>query len=875
MSPLIDQQYQCQQLQILYIDAYDSFTNNIVGLLERSLDVLVTVVKIDDPQVTKNLESYLSSFTAVVVGPGPGDPRNPKDVGLINQLWKLEDCNLLPVLGICLGFQSLALAFGAKVEQLQVSRHGLVTPVSHCRVDIFEDVENDFAATQYHSLCVNLDDKLNNDALDLWKARKSCPHLIPLAWDLRDDHNGHVLQALRHDTKPFWGLQYHPESICTDEPGAAVVSRWWMSTLRWLSARSPLHFDHGCVKDRLRQHAWRYPTISLPHAHLLHGNTSTVKAGLAVPLRPRFRSGLLQSASFVAGQVTIVKLCEMLKLEEQEVIILDSQQTKGQFSILGLVLPQQTLKVAFNVHDHHFTFSVGTVQLAKIYLSDESEVWSLFHEILQIHNMPGVVESPSPFCGGLMGYISYEAGLNTIGFRSSSKDFRSKAPDMNFALIQRSIVVDHINGCVYAQSLLPDDGPWLSEIGSLLKSLSQPVDGPYHLISPKASSLKQPNKPLTSQKPSQDEILRYFQSGTIKQPAKNDYRRKVLHCQDFLHAGDSYELCLTELTTVSIPKNDELDHPWTLYKDLRRRNPAPFGAYIRLGGSTILSSSPERFLSWDRYGKCQMRPIKGTVRKSKEMTYDLAKAILNTSKERAENLMIVDLVRHDLSGVVGAQNCRVSKLMQVEEYETVYQLVTVIEGQIPQSIPYKDNRNFDYMDRYECGVPKAPSRDISSIPSGIDILHAALPPGSMTGAPKKRSCEILHEIEDQKARGIYSGVLGYMDIRGGGDFSVIIRTAFRWDEETVWQKRASGSTNKQRKRKTDLHRDVNESTTAENPARAELKGDDDIIVPHQVWRLGAGGAVTVQSNDLAEYEEMQTKLESFIKIFQPPEDPSQ
>ena len=78
-----------------------------------------------------------------------------------------------------------------------------------------------------------------------------------------------------------------------------------------------------------------------------------------------------------------------------------------------------------------------------------------------------------------------------------------------------------------------------------------------------------------------------------------------------------------------------LDHPWTLYKDLRRRNPAPFGAYIRLGGSTILSSSPERFLSWDRKGHCQMRPIKGTVRKSKQMTYERAKAILNTSKERA------------------------------------------------------------------------------------------------------------------------------------------------------------------------------------------------------------------------------------------------
>ena len=857
MSPLSGQPHQRHyQLQILYIDAYDSFTNNIVGLLERSLHALITVVKIDDPEVTNNLESFLSSFTAVVVGPGPGDPNNAEDVGLVNQLWTLPDHALLPVLGICLGFQSLALAFGAKIERLQQPRHGLVKKVSHCGADIFEDVKKDFEATQYHSLRVNLDSMPNINRVGLWDTRESCPHLIPLAWDCSDNHNGLVLQALRHDTKPFWGLQYHPESICTDEAGTMVVSRWWINSLRWQSLRDSGRFDQNglCTKRGLYLHAWEYPTTSIPHGHLLQGNTFTSKERLAIPLKSQFRSGPLRSMSFTVGELTVVGLCEMLKLGGQEVILLDSQQTKGQFSILGLVLPEQTLKLAFTVHNHLLAFSVGTRQLAKIHLSDTSEVWSLLHEILQIHKVQESVETSSPFCGGLMGYISYEAGLDTIAVHYSTRDSPNKAPDMNFALIQRSIVIDHVNRCVYLQSLLPNDGLWFDEIGSVIDSLSQPINV---------------LKPSPPQSPSQSQILQYFQSGIIRQPAEEEYRRKVLRCQDSLHMGDSYELCLTELTTVTLPKNDKLDDPWTLYKDLRRRNPAPFGAYIRLGGSTILSSSPERFLSWNRNGQCQMRPIKGTVKKSKQMTFERAKAILNTSKERAENLMIVDLVRHDLSGVIGAQNCSVSRLMQVEEYETVYQLVTVIEGQLPHNMPNKDSLNYGLVDRYSHSTPISHKLNTSSCPTGIDILRAALPPGSMTGAPKKRSCEILHEIEDHNPRGIYSGVLGYMDVRGGGDFSVIIRTAFRWDDEIVWQQKASATKNEKPNEKTNTNGDSLESAAEERTRHKKSTHKDDVMIPHQIWRLGAGGAVTVQSTDLAEFEEMQTKLESFIKIFQP------
>ena len=204
-----------------------------------------------------------------------------------------------------------------------------------------------------------------------------------------------------------------------------------------------------------------------------------------------------------------------------------------------------------------------------------------------------------------------------------------------------------------------------------------------------------------------------------------------------------------------------------------------------------------------------MRPMKGTVRKSDTVaTLGEAEKILHVPKEEAENLMIVDLVRHDLHGVCGADNVVVPDLMKVEEYATVFQMITVVNGQLPKP---KEGREGE---RY----------------TGFDVLAASLPPGSMTGAPKKRSCEILQEIEGHQERSLYSGVVGYMDASGSGDWSVTIRSMFRWDDEDV-------------------------------PA---TMGETD---PREIWRIGAGGAVTILSTAEGEREEMFTKLAGPLGVF--------
>ena len=223
------------QARILLIDAYDSFTNNIVTLLRDTLPVTVETIKHDDARFVLNddaFESFLNKFDAIVAGPGPGHPATIDDIGLISKLWTQQGGQIRPVLGICLGFQSLALTFGARVERLKKPRHGLVRQVTHCGHDIFSGLD-ELHATQYHSLHVRISGHSHVETeQSLWAPRRSCKQIVPLAWDVSDDSNGPILMAARHCHLPFWGVQYHPESICSTG-GGELMRNWWMEACKW------------------------------------------------------------------------------------------------------------------------------------------------------------------------------------------------------------------------------------------------------------------------------------------------------------------------------------------------------------------------------------------------------------------------------------------------------------------------------------------------------------------------------------------------------------------------------------------------------------------------------------------------------------------
>jgi para-aminobenzoate synthetase len=610
-----------QDARLLFIDAYDSFSNSIIALLQRELSVTVESIKIDDARFVLNDEAFsdfLDGFDAVVAGPGPGHPSNVSDIGLIRKLWSQPPDHIIPVLGICLGFQSLCLAHGASVVRLHEPRHGIVTTISHGGQDIFAKAD-EVIATQYHSLHVRLHDGRDENAgpgskRDMWAPSRGGT-LIPLAWDCTDSSNGDVLMAVRHSTRPYWGLQYHPESICTNSEGHSIIRNWWAIAWEFRSGQS--RRDSGL-------------SLRLPGPLLRTDASDVVPRG--DDLNPRHVSW---SALQPANSLDVADFVEQLQARClcNEPIVLESglrnarplNAETGRFSIICCPEPSST-QLCYATSDGTLTILRDGIPSRRT----NSCIDDAFEQIgehtkahLSTYGCPDV-----PFWGGFVGYVSYESGLETIDV--SPPLAAQGRPDFWFVFVERSIVLDHCSGTVFVQSTKACDGKWLDSVKECVNGANRKSQDP---------------------RPMQMEMR---QSGGITiGPQQSQYCQKVSECQEQLRAGESYELCLTDQTVV-----ENSNSPWMLYRQLRKQNPAPFGAYLRLSSSdqvgvSLLSSSPERFLSWSRSGKCQFRPIKGTVRKSPTTTRLQAETILKSAKEQAENLMIVDLIRHDLSGVKG------------------------------------------------------------------------------------------------------------------------------------------------------------------------------------------------------------------------------
>lgn len=219
------------------------------------------------------------------------------------------------------------------------------------------------------------------------------------------------------------------------------------------------------------------------------------------------------------------------------------------------------------------------------------------------------------------------------------------------------------------------------------------------------------------------------------------YTRLVQRCLDHITAGDAYQLCLTNTATIA-GSHDAL----AVYQRLRRANPSHHGGLLEFGDTALLSSSPEVFLRVSADGLATTKPIKGTrPRGIGEADAALAAELQANDKERAENLMIVDLMRNDLGRVAELGTVSVDALLEVETYPHVHQLVSTISAQLAPGL------------------------------TALDAVEACFPAGSMTGAPKISAMRILHELE-RGPRGIYSGAFGYLGVDGAADFAMVIRS---------------------------------------------------------------------------------------------------
>jgi para-aminobenzoate synthetase component 1 len=338
----------------------------------------------------------------------------------------------------------------------------------------------------------------------------------------------------------------------------------------------------------------------------------------------------------------------------------------------------------------------------------------------------GVAPGPLPgFALGWVGWLGYEFGAASQGVDTAP----TALPGAALLWVTRSIAFDHDSGVVTLLALEgePDAAGWLERTARLVDAMRlgrPPAIGPFPL--PGAGGIQ-------SVEPAPRPRWRH---------SAEHYERLVRECQESIRRGDAYQLCLTNEVTADVHPD-----PLTTYRAVRAANASHHGGYLRIEGVALLSASPERFLRVDADGAVETKPIKGTRPRGSSASDDerLRNELLASDKERAENLMIVDLMRNDLARVASLGSVEVTSLLAVESYSSVHQLVSTVTARLADGA------------------------------DALDAVAALFPAGSMTGAPKISAMRILNRLEEGP-RGIYAGAFGYLSLDGALDLAMVIRS---------------------------------------------------------------------------------------------------
>ncbi|MGV9723396.1 aminodeoxychorismate synthase component I [Nocardia beijingensis] len=732
-------------MRTLLIDNYDSFTYNLYQLISEVNGVEPTVVRNDEARTVAELG--LRRYDNVVVSPGPGRPDVARDVGISTAVIRESD---LPLLGVCLGHQGIVVAAGGVVAEAPAARHGYLDRIEHDDEDLFAGVPQGFTAVRYHSLCA----------------------LRPLPDDLEVTalSGDGVVMGVRHRTRPQWGVQFHPESIAS-EFGAALLRNFARLTAAHRSRRASLAPSPSIDAER----AFGSAPVAVGHP-LTATRTGDCPAPLAAEQFPAAAAELERPADRVVRADAPVPRTFRLQravlerpIDTESAFVqlyansptafwLDSEHVEpgaDRFSFLGDASGPLAEVLRYRVGDgevtvessdgHRRTAPGGILE----FLAAELRARKL--------ELP---ELPFDFAGGYVGYLGYEVKADCGG----NMAHRAPTPDAQWIFADRMVVVDHVGGRTHLLAL-SDDGETARAAADWLRDTRETLD----------TLPTWTNPPPLELPPDGDAVAPLLTRG------RERYLADIAVCQQRLHAGESYEINLTDSATIPAAAADGLD----FYRTLRRCNPAPYAAYLRFDDLDIACSSPERFLKIDRRRVVESKPIKGTAPRGATPEQDerLRRELSDSAKTRAENLMIVDLLRNDLGRVCEIGSVYVPKLMVTEQYATVHQLVSTVRGKL----------------RPEVGV--------------VDCLRACFPGGSMTGAPKLRTMEIIDELETE-ARGVYSGTIGFLGLGGTADLNIVIRTAVRYGGR---------------------------------------------------WRIGAGGAIVLDSDPADEYHEVLLKAAATLR----------
>ncbi|WP_433679737.1 aminodeoxychorismate synthase component I [Nocardia sp. CA-119907] len=515
-----------------------------------------------------------------------------------------------------------------------------------------------------------------------------------------------VIMGVRHRSKPQWGVQFHPESIAS-EYGAALLG----------------NFAKLTAGQRIRS------SIIAPFedAEPLTGGRHEYRESRR---SWQLRHSVIERA--IDTEAAFVRLYD----NSPTAFWLDSEHIEpglDRFSFLGDASGPLAEVIRYRVGENVVTVESSDGNRRTVPGGILDYLAGQLH--LRHTELPDL---PFDFACGYVGYLGYEVKADC----GANAAHRAATPDAQWIFADRIVVVDHVAGRTHLLALT-DPAPealragadWLRDTREILESLPTWVNPP---------------------------TLEVFSDITAVAPlftrGRERYLADIAICQERLHAGESYEICITDSASMVAAEADGLD----FYRTLRRCNPAPYAAYLRFDDLEIACSSPERFLKVDRARTVESKPIKGTAPRGRTPAEDerLRRELADSPKTRAENLMIVDLLRNDLGRVCQIGSVHVPKLMATETYTTMHQLVSTVRGTL------------------------RPNVDV------IDCLRACFPGGSMTGAPKLRTMEIIDELETE-ARGIYSGTIGFLGLAGTADLNIVIRTAVRHDGR--WRIGAGGA----------------------------------------------------------------------------------
>lgn len=693
--------------RVLIIDNHDSFTFNLYQML-AGMAASVEVVRND---AIEYAAIAAADFSSIVISPGPGNPHNPDDLGVTADVLMRDP---RPILGVCLGHQAMAALAGGDVGHAPEPVHGRVSAIRHAGAGLFADLPNPLSAVRYHS----------------WIVRNAGPDFIADAWTADG-----LIMGMRHRVRPHWGVQFHPESICT-EAGHALLANF----LSLASSRSP-HFT--TAPPALLQNQ---PTMAAPSSY---AGASSVRDSGAQALRvvaERISHGLSAERTF----------SKLFGYRPGSFWLDSSRVAPG--------LSRHSFMGVFDESDGGYELRYDMTE-GRLETRRAGERWRVRDGDVFEHLRASVAAAPvhgdtPPFAfrGGFVGHLGYE--LKAIC--GSEAGWRADTPDAAFLYVDRFLAVDHApdGDQWWAVAVAPDTAAGVGQARAWLDAL------PARLAADDAIAGDETRHagPVSRDAPVTI-TMRHDRAA---------YVQRVEQCKALIVEGESYELCMTNRLSAT----GDVE-PGELYHALRERNPAPYAAFVRFATHCLHSSSPERFLRMEATGAVEAKPIKGTIRRGATHEEDqrLKAELAASEKDFAENLMIVDLLRHDLGRCCEIGSVGVPALASIESYATVHQMVSTVRGQ----------RRTDV--------------------HPLDLIRSAFPGGSMTGAPKLRTMRLLDELEGGP-RGVYSGALGWIGLDGAADLAIVIRTI--------------------------------------------VQAGDDLSI-------GCGGAVTILSDAVAEYDEMLLK----------------